>query len=292
MWTMHRTAVAFISLALLAGPSSQAAPLSVNEDPQPDSAGNSSKVAADSGSHSEAVYLNVVDQKLALNLAVDANTQIAFAEFALSKVDKDAVRNYAKSQLAKQRALAAKMDSLTSGEASTLILQATRQIEADKAKPQLVLSSVRSASSIQTGRSDSVVDRADEERAADSETVTRGARKGHFGIRSNSIAMVVRIKLEMGQEYMDSLQTDLVSNHDCGIDLRYLTIDTLNQMQTLATLKVFEGQASPEFAKVIHQARSQAAQQLELGKELLSTLESGHHALSKLDSCGSHIGDN
>jgi hypothetical protein len=185
------------------------------------------------------VHLNLIDQKLALSLAVDTRAQISLAEFALKNVSDEALRQLLEQRIAGQRAFSEKLESLTEGRTRSAIAQAMREIEqdraADKAKPKKF--ALLSAS-------------------------------------KNATGMIVRIRVEQLAEYLGSVRGELEARRGEQFDRRFLQSDMLHQLQMIAMLKVFEGQASSDFAEVIRDANTQASAQLNQAKDLLHRLES------------------
>ena len=64
----------------------------------------------------------------------------------------------------------------------------------------------------------------------------------------------MKVRLEIAQQYTDMLRAELELSPPGEFDRRYIGIEFYNQMQVLAMLRVFEEQASKEFATVIHLA--------------------------------------
>jgi hypothetical protein len=190
----------------------------------------------DAPAPSTEVNLNLIDQKLALSLAVDTRAQIDIADLALKTIASDPLRRYVTERLESQRAFAARLDALTEGRTREALARALREIENDKA-----------------------------EKSPD-------AKFRLLSIR-NATAMLARIRLEILQEYAQLLYAERASKSAEEFDRHYLRSDLLNQMQMLATLKVFEGQASDDFGRVIREAQSTASAQLDRGRQLLMQLE-------------------
>jgi hypothetical protein len=183
------------------------------------------------------VSLNVVDQKLALSLAVDTRGQIEMAEFALEAADSEPTRQLLRERLERLRAFATKLETLTEGKAREAIERALREIEQDKAPGE------------------------------------KAAKFRLLSLRNNATAMVVRIRLEILQQYAELMRSELAGKQKLEFDRHFLRGDVLNQMQMLAALQVFEGQASADFAGVIHEAWAESKDYLERAKLLLLQLE-------------------
>ena len=183
------------------------------------------------------VHLNLIDQKLALSLAVDTQWLIEMAEFAQTSIVNDALGRFVTVRLESHRDFAAELNALTKGRAASALARARREIEKDRvpdkvSKKKFRLLSVRSAT-----------------------------------------AMLARIRVEILQEYAAMQRGELAAKSAEEFDLYYLQFDLLNQMQVLATLKVFEHQASADFAEVIHRAWARTYAQFGIANQLLLQLE-------------------
>lgn len=84
----------------------------------------------------------------------------------------------------------------------------------------------------------------------------RSGRKGGIGdiVQNATANAIVRMRLAIAQEYVQLLRAELEAAPPEEFDRRYLSVEGFNQMQLLAMLRVFEQQASPEFARIIHLA--------------------------------------
>jgi predicted outer membrane protein len=183
------------------------------------------------------VHLNLIDQKLALSLAVDTQGQIEMAEFALKSITNDSLRRFVTVRLGCQRDFAASLNTLTGGRAGSTLAQARREIDNDRAPEQ-----------------------------------TPDKKFRLLSVR-NATAMLARIRVEILQQYAAMQHGELAAMSAEKFDLHYLRCDLINQMQTLAMLQVFEHQASADFAQVIHRAWAHAYEQFESAKQLLVQLE-------------------
>jgi hypothetical protein len=192
------------------------------------------EAAAPSAATSQ-THLNLIDQRLALSLAVDAHAQIEMAEFALKTIATDELRRFMTERLEAQRAFAAELDALTGGRAKAGILRAKRDIEDDK-------------------------------------TAT-GAKSFKVMSLANATALLARIRLEILQEYAELQRGDLSARNSGEFDRSFLRADILNQMQMLATLKVFEAQASRDFAQVIHRAWTTTKDHLDRARQVLERFD-------------------
>lgn len=183
------------------------------------------------------VHLNLIDQKLALSLAIETHAQIEMGEFASRSIASDALRRLVTTRLESLREFAAELSALSEGRTQSAIEQAQREIDRDRAP--------------------------------------NASRDSSFRLLSlrNATAMLARIRLEIQQEYAEMVRGDLAAKSNEQFDRHYLRFDVLNQMQSLAAFKVFDAQASADFARVIHLASLRAQGDLDRSRQLLLQLE-------------------
>lgn len=208
-----------------------------SDDPSTTSATPPANPSAETRPAAE-VHLNFIDKKLALSLAVDTQWQIDTAEYALKSVSDESLRRLMTSRLEDQRAFAEQLDRLTDGDAKRALASALREIEEDKTTDKPRAMSFRP-----------------------------------LALQRYATALLVRVRLEILQQYDDAVRHELATKSSAEFDRYFLRTDLLRQLQTLATLKVFEFQASPDFAQVIHQAWSTTKERYETAKGLLRQLE-------------------
>ena len=185
------------------------------------------------------VSLNIVDQKLALSLAVDTWGQIAAVEAALPSIQNESLKQGLTARLETQRTFLAQLETLTGGRCGDAIKHALDEIARD----------------------------------AKAETV-RAVRFRPLALQKNATAMIVRIRVEILQQYTDLINQQLAAGADAEFDRHFLRNDLLHQMQMLAMLHVFAGQASPDFSEVIEAAVVVAEEQLAASRQVLSQIES------------------
>ena len=204
--------------------------------PSPPSGSLSDQPAGPSAA--DKVSLNIIDQKLALSLAVDTWAQIETGELALKTLRNESLRQVISARVAALRSFAVELDALTEGRTGQAIAQAVREIEQD-AKSQKA----------------------------------RAVAFRPLALNRSATAMIVRIRLEILQEYTDLVQAELASKSGDEFDKHYLRNELLHQMQMLAMLQVFESQASADFAGVIHEAAVAAQDHLSKSRQTLMQLE-------------------
>lgn len=184
------------------------------------------------------VSLNIIDQKLALSLAVDTWGQIAANERALEAATSEPLRTLIVRRLETQRAFASLLDTLTGGRTTVAIEDARREIAADAAN-----------------------------------TKTKVVHFRPLALHKNATAMMVRIRMEILESYLAEVQSGLASKTAGEFDCHFLRGDVLHQMQLLAMLEVFERQASADFAGVIKQEIEAAREHLGRSRQTLVQLE-------------------
>jgi hypothetical protein len=184
------------------------------------------------------VSLNIVDHKLALSLAVDTWGQISAMEAALPSIQNEVLKRDLTVRLETQRTFLAQLETLTDGRCGTAIRQAQDEIARD-AKAEAV----------------------------------RAVRFRPLALQKNATAMIVRIRVEILQQYADLIAQQLAARSDVEFDRHFLRNDLLHQMQMLAMLQVFAGQASADFAEVIHAAAVLAEEQLATSRQVLLQVE-------------------
>jgi len=184
------------------------------------------------------VSLNIIDQKLALSLAVDTWGQIAANERALESATSEPLRSLILRRLETQRAFATLLDSLTGGRTTLAIEDARREIAADAAN-----------------------------------TKTKVVHFRPLALHKNATAMMVRIRMEILEAYLAEVQSGLASKTADEFDRHFLRGDVLHQMQLLAMLEVFERQASADFAGVLKQEIEAAREHLTRSRQTLLQLE-------------------
>ncbi len=172
------------------------------------------------------VNLSVVDDKLAMSLAVEAHLQIELTEFALASITDPQLKAHTEQKLHSYRQLYETLNELTCGRPDAML---GRVAKADEAEP------------------------ADDNGQA---AAKKRKRRGGIGdiLQNTATKAILKVRLEIAQQYTDMLRAELELSPPGEFDRRYLGIEFYNQMQVLAMLRVFEEQASKEFAKLIHLA--------------------------------------
>jgi predicted outer membrane protein len=179
----------------------------------------------------DAVKLSVVDEKLALSLAVEAHIQIELAQLALAGSRHEDLKRFTGRKLRHYRQLLNTLQTLTGGRAGEVVSRATRKTKGAAAGD-------------------------DNPTTISNSSPARSARKSGIGdiVQNATANAIVRVRLAIAQEYAQLLSAELETAPAEEFDLRYLSVEGFNQMQVLAMLRVFEQQASPEFARIIHLA--------------------------------------
>ncbi len=133
------------------------------------------------------VHLNVVDQKLALSLAVDTWGQIASGEAALPSIQSEALKRLLTERLETQRDFLKTLETLTGGRCCEAIEQAVDEIERDAKveKPRI-------------------------------------ARFRPLALSRNATAMIVRIRVEILQQYTAAINKQLANQSGEQFDRHFL----------------------------------------------------------------------
>jgi predicted outer membrane protein len=199
----------------------------------------------------DAVSLTIIDEKLALSLAVETHIQIELAQFALAGIRQEGLKHFTETKLRHYRQVFQTLEVLTGGRAGKVLSRATRKTE------------VMAASS-------------DAAPTAGNSSLARRGRKGGIGsiVQNATDSAIQCVRLAIGQEYADLLRVELETALPEEFDRRYLSVESVNQMQVLAMLRVFEQQASPEFARIIHLATVAAESHASEGRQAIEQFRS------------------
>lgn len=181
------------------------------------------------------VSLTIIDEKLALSLAVETHIQIELAQFALAGIRHDGLTHFTEKKLRNYQQIFNTLEVLTGGRVGKVLSRATRKsatVAATSHATPTIAPAVINLSRATSGR------------------------KGGIGsvVEIATASAVLHIRLAIAQEYAQLLRTELGMALPEEFDRRYLSVESVNQMQVLAMLRVFEQQASPGFARVIHLA--------------------------------------
>ena len=213
----------------------------------------------------EELRLSMVDEKLALSLAVESHVQIELLQFAVGELDNAALKNLAENRLALHLGLFAALNDLTSGRAASM-LNATAASDATNSDAP--------PAETKTAEANSADNRTDEQQLAATASPARktgkGAKRGGLkaAVANATNAAILRVRLDVAGEYADLLRSELESDESEEFDRAYSTLDVVNQMQVVALLRVFEREASEDFAAIIHRATTLAETQLNEAREL------------------------
>jgi hypothetical protein len=213
----------------------------------------------------EALTLSMFDEKLALSLAVEAHVQIELLQFAVAELDDAHLKSLAEKRWALHRGLFAALDDLTAGRAANMLSAA--------AASNAATAEVRTAAT-KTAETTTAIDSAVESRqVAEVRPARKPANRAKRGglkaaVENATNAAVMRVRLDVAGEYADLLRSELESAESAEFDRAYSTLDVVNQMQVVALLRVFERQASDDFAAIIHRATSLAESHLGEARQL------------------------
>jgi hypothetical protein len=187
----------------------------------------------------DAISLSMVDEKIALSLAVETHIQIELAQFALARLGNEELKQLTVKKLGSYRQLLNTLEELTGGRAGKILARAGRHLQTTPPGTSVSRTSTTEG---------------------DSRARAKPGRKGGIGdvIQNAATQTVLRVRLDIAQQYADLLRAELETATPGEFDRRYLAIEVFNQMQVLAMLRVFERQASTEFARIIHLATASA----------------------------------
>jgi predicted secreted protein len=198
------------------------------------------------------VNMSVIDEKLALSLAVETHVHMDVMEFALHSMSDADLRALTQRKLRSCQQLYNTLDDLTGGRVEAMLGRGARRATGDVAADDAV-----------------------EAGADQAETRTSKKRRGGgLGnvLQSAATRAILRVRLEIAEQYAVLLRAELEASPPGEFDRRYMNVELYNQMQVLSMLRVFERQASGEFGRVIHVATLATEQYLGEGKHLVDQL--------------------
>ncbi len=203
------------------------------------------------------VRLSVIDEKLAMSLAVETWVQIGLAEYALPTIRDDELRAMTEAKLLTYRKLLNTVDYLTDGEASAMLEDAATE------RHRTAATSVSADGSAP-----------DTTNASPSHpTRDRSRSVGLRGIlRKTATKAILKVRLQIAEQYAELLRTELALAPPGEFDRSYLGIEVYSQMQWLSMLRVFGEQASADFAKVLAHATSHAETHVAAGRKMFRRL--------------------
>jgi hypothetical protein len=202
----------------------------------------------------DAVSLSIVDEKLALSLAVETHIQIELAQFALVGIRHEDLKSFTGKKLRHYRKLLNTLETLTGGRAGKVLSRAARKIDQLAAGDEAALPASPAVSY---------------------PNPVKSGRRGGIGdiVQNATTNAIVRVRLAIAQEYAQLLRAELESAPIEEFDRRYLSVEGFNQMQVLAMLRVYEQQASPEFARIIHLAALAAESHTSEARQLVEQIK-------------------
>jgi hypothetical protein len=197
----------------------------------------------------DAVSLTIIDEKLALSLAVETHIQIELAQSALAGIRHKDLKHFTEKKLRHYRQLLNTLETLTGGRASKALSRATRKSDAGAARANAA-PVVSNRSSAKSGRQEGIADI----------------------VQNTTANAILRVRLAIAQEYARLLRAERDTALPEEFDRGYLSVEGFNQMQLVAMLRVFEQQASPEFARIIHLATVAAESHASEGRHVVEQL--------------------
>ncbi|MGD9722876.1 MAG: hypothetical protein AB7O59_22190 [Pirellulales bacterium] len=212
----------------------------------------------------EDVALTLIDEKLALSLAVETHVQIELTQYALACVHDEGLKQLTQSKLDGYRRLFHTVDALTEGRARAMLVSPAADVASQTDAP----------------------------RSADAEKPRAKSRKRAGGGLSNVLQnatakAVLRVRLEIAQQYSALLRSELELSPPGEFDRRYAGMELFGQLQWLAMLRVFEAQASPDFGKLVHLATAASEHHLLESRQVAERL----HGTSPLQDVSPRVAD-
>jgi hypothetical protein len=192
----------------------------------------------------DSMNLSMMDQKIALSLAVETHVQIELLEDSLGKIHDAELKRLVETKRQLYGSLLNTLNDLTNGRAANMLDAADGQGQ----QPTAAADSTKSAGSAKGGVRSAL------------QNATHGA--------------ILRIRLQIAGQYTDILRAELADSPPADFDRHFMAADVVNQMQAVAILRVFERQASEDFAKIIRMARAAAEGHLDESRQLGQQLES------------------
>ncbi|MEX2114707.1 MAG: hypothetical protein WD845_16060 [Pirellulales bacterium] len=193
------------------------------------------------------INMSIVDEKLAMSLAVEAHVQMELSEFALDIIGDSRLKALTDQKLRGYRQLYSTLNELTGGRANAMLARNSRARNAAPSSP-----------------------------AANAQT-PKPSRQKALGVgdimQNTATKAILRVRLEIANRYTDLLRAELESSPPGDFDRRYIGIELYNQLQVLAMLRVFEEQASPDLARVIHLATTASEAHLLESRQVIELLK-------------------
>jgi hypothetical protein len=203
------------------------------------------------------VGLSIVDEKLAMSLAVETRIQIDLTEFVLTSIHDENLTALTERKLQGYRQLYETIDHLTGGRAGSMLARASRQVRRDADGT--------------TAQASAAEDTTRTSRARPKKRARRGGLSSV--LRNATTRAIVRVRLEIAEQYAAQLRTELELSPPGEFDRCYLGIEVHGQMQWLAMLRVFERHASPDFSRIIHLATVATEAHLLAARQMIEPLD-------------------
>ena len=219
-----------------------------------------------------AMGFNVFDQKLAISLAAETHVQIELARFAIAGVHDEQLKQLAKNKLHLYRELLTTLDYTSNGRIKTILERVRAHVNQDNEANLFATTLGELAKNNE--KSAAVPAKLLPERDGPVLPPNTKPKAGRVGsaLQDVTIAAILRVRLEVAEEYKGLLVAELSSLPSTEFDRKYVAIEIYNQMQVLSMLRVFERQASVEFGRAIHKAADAAEEYAGQVKEIAERL--------------------
>jgi hypothetical protein len=216
----------------------------------------------------DALGLTAIDRKLALSLAVEIYLQVTLNDDVADRIQDPDLKRLTQRKLRLYRATFAAFDRLAEGRAAKLLTEAGHQVrvaDSDAKEPGDDDSAAPhdSAAVLARGRLNEKGDR---------ELPGGGLR--YVLSRISEIA-ILQARIEISGQYEDIWHAELEPVPAAEFDRRYLSTESVNQMQVVGMLRACERRASCDFAQIIRRATASAEDQLAECLRLARRIEGG-----------------
>jgi hypothetical protein len=225
----------------------------------------------------DTISLSIVDEKLALTLAVEIHVQHELTEFALTGIQDENVRLLAENKRRLYAQLLNTLHDLTGGRSAAMLDRAPND-------GTLKVAGFRPAEDVPAATATTVVAKtatvSTEGSPATPAVATRPKKRGGLSavLENTTTAAIVKVRLKIAENYAELLRAELAALPPADFDRHYMQIEVFNQIQVMSMLRVFEQHASDAFARVLHHATVATEQHLADARNLVTTMPAGNLA--------------
>lgn len=205
----------------------------------------------------DGVSLTVIDRKLALSLAVEIYLQVALIDDVIDRIQDPDLKRLTERKLQLYRGMFVAFDRLVQGRAMKILTDGGHQVLLPGASGNAG-ESVDKDQSMPCGLVAGPA-REQSKRDAHGEQPSGGLR---YVLSQISEIAILQARIEISNQYQDIWHAELEPVPAGDFDRRYLSTDSVNQMQVVGMLRACERRASSDFARIIHRATASAEDQL------------------------------